>query len=73
MERFEVLFTKMAFILLAAWVVLAGLGMTTMPGTKKEKIARAARRRGYGSVWATPVVAAPNAESDLAFPPAMVM
>lgn len=64
-------FTKMAFVLLATWVVLAGLGLTTMPGTVKHQ----PRRRGRhvkGSVWAVPVVSAPSSEDGLAFPQAFV-
>lgn len=74
MEKYIGVFTKMAFILLAVWVVLAGLGKTTMPGTRKQ----AMRRRAYkqpasGLVWNSGFVQAPSAEEGLAFPAAPVM
>lgn len=73
MERYFDVFAKMAFILLAVWVVLAGLGMTTMPGTVKKAIGNRGRRRVKGQVWAVPVVAAPMSEDNLAFPQTNVM
>ena len=70
MERYMEVFTKMAFVLLAVWVVLAGLGMTTMPGTVKQQVRGNGKRRVKGSVWAVPVVSAPSSEDNLAFPQA---
>ena len=76
MDRFEEVFTKLAFVLLAVWVVLAGLGMTTMPGVKKQRMQKSAARRhqkASGVIWAVPVTQAPEAEDSLAFPAAPVM
>ncbi len=67
-------FAKLSFVLLVAWVVLAGFGMTTMPGARKQSaMKRSKRQRGSGDIWATPVVQAPDAEDNLAFPAAPVM
>lgn len=64
---------KLALVLLAGWVVLAGLGLTTMPGTKKQAVQRARHRRAKGNTWAQAVAYAPAAEDSLAFPAAPVM
>jgi hypothetical protein len=67
-EQLYVAFSKLAFVLLAVWVVAAGLGLTDMPGTVHQDIQRNGRRRAKGLVWATPVTAAPNADDDLLTP-----
>jgi hypothetical protein len=72
-ERYFVLFSKMAFILLAVWVILAGLGYTSMPGTVKQAVQRTRRHRAKGNVWASGFVTAPSAEDSLSFPAAPVM
>lgn len=66
-------FAKLAFVLLAVWVVMAGLGMTTMPGTRKQAVKKRAHHRAKGAIWAVPVVQAPQAEDTLAYPAAPVM
>jgi hypothetical protein len=71
LEKYFALFSKLAFILLAVWVVLAGLGFTQMPGYVPPKTPR--RARGLGGVWAVPVASAPAAEDGLTFPAAPVM
>lgn len=50
MERYMGIFTKLAFVLLAVWVVMAGLGITIMPGTVKQAVQQP-RRRGRGLMW----------------------
>ena len=70
MERYMDIFGKLAFVLLAVWVVLAGLGYTTMPGKTKMP---PPKKRGKGGIWAVPVVTAQAAEDGLAFPAAPVM
>ncbi len=73
MQTSMAVFAKLAFVILAAWVVLAGLGMTTMPGAVKAVIKKQRRPKAKGSVWATPVATAPSAEAMLAYPQAQVM
>jgi hypothetical protein len=73
MEELMKIFGRLAFVLLAVWVVLAGLGMTTMPGTKKQRVQTGARKRGKGAMWAQAVASAPGAEDNLSFPAAYVM
>lgn len=72
MERYIDAFGKMAFLLLAVWVVLAGLGYTTMPGLKQQ-IKKQRKQRAKGSIWQQSVITAPNAEDSLAYPAAPVM
>ena len=69
MEQIYVAFSKLAFVLMAVWVVAAGLGLTDMPGSVHQDIQRnGGRRRAKGLVWANPVTAAPNADDDLLTP-----
>lgn len=65
-------FGRLTFILLAAWVVMAGLGMTKMPGDHAAPHPEA-RPVAAGDIWAIPVVKAPNADNALAYPAANVM
>jgi hypothetical protein len=71
-EKYFVLFSKLAFILLAVWVILAGLGYTTMPGVK-QTVKRIRHKRAFGNKWASGFVTAPSAEDSLSFPAASVM
>jgi hypothetical protein len=66
-EEFYNVAQKLAFVLLAAWVILAGLGMTSMPGSTAPA---PRRRRAGGQVWAVPVVQAQSSEDSLSFPQA---
>ncbi len=55
-------FGMLAFLLLVAWVVAAGFGLTKMPGDgDKPKPKPAQRPTAAGSVWAVPVTSAPSA------------
>ena len=47
MERYMDIFTKLAFVLLASWVILAGLGMTDMPGSRHKAMSKG-KGRGCG-------------------------
>ncbi len=66
-------FGRLTFILLAAWVVMAGLGMTKMPGDHTAPAPKPQRPMAAGDIWAVPVVRAPNADNALAYPAANVM
>lgn len=73
MERYMDIFAKLAFVLLAVWVILAGLGYTTMPSLIRQVKTDNRRHRAGGLIWNTPVVSAPSAEDSLAWPAAQVM
>ena len=74
MLRYMDVFLKLAFVFLVLWIVLAGLGFTTMPGTVKQAISKKRRRQGAtGNKWASGFVQAPSAEDGLAFPAAPIM
>ena len=68
MERYMDIFTKLAFVLLASWVVLAGLGMTDMPGSRHKRWANRPKTPiGTGGRGAVSVVNADYASDDLGF------
>jgi hypothetical protein len=74
MNELYTTFSKLAFVLLAVWVVLAGLGLTDAPWKKavsqvKRKVETGNAR---GQVWAVPVTQAPMVEDGLAYPAGMV-
>lgn len=64
--------SKLAFVMLAIWVVMAGIGQTKMPGYHPPHVPNP-RKNAIGTKWGIPVVQAQEAEADLAFPAAPVM
>lgn len=66
-------FGRLTFILLAAWVIMAGLGMTKMPGDHTAPAPKPRRPTAAGDIWAIPVTSAPSADNRLASPAARVM
>jgi len=66
-------FGVLAFVLLAGWALMAGLGLTTMPTSKKKKVVRQMDfARAKGQVWAHPVVTSQMGD-DIGTPAAVIM